>query len=146
MRGISIDAQNRSQCGTSEGTCTWRQKNHFPWCCQHMNFIWVSWAYFGKLTVWKCSSPPYLFLPYFVLISGEKRERERGEIVIPFPLYLPCLVPCDFYFPRTQDFINGEEILWYYHDLRNITGCICFVSNNVLHKMLQVMTVAGFTV
>jgi hypothetical protein len=59
--------------------------------------------------------------------------------VISFPPYLPDLVPYVVSFPRTQDCFNGEKNLWYYHDFRKITECVCLVSNNALHKVLQVM-------
>jgi len=113
MRGISTDAENRSQCGSSEGTFTWRQKNHCPWGCQHVNFGWVSWEYFEKqsLNMWFTT----IFVPHLLCVNSGKKKKS----VTSFPPYLPDLVPCDFYFLRTQDYINGEEILWYYHNLRN---------------------------
>ena len=108
-----------------------------------MNFFWVHWPYFKKRQSEHvvhhhiCSS----------LTLCEFLDQKKRKIVISFTPYLRDLVPCEFSFPRTQDCINGEEMLWYYHDLRKITGCICLVSNNALHKMLQVNdTVAGFNV
>ena len=80
----------------------------------------------------------YLTLCEF-LAKWKTKKQQKKRIVISFPPYLTDLVPCEFSFPWTQDCINGEEISWYYRDLRKITGCICLVSNNALHKMLQVM-------
>jgi hypothetical protein len=31
------------KCGLNEGTCSWKQKNHYLWSCKHIeDLIWVS--------------------------------------------------------------------------------------------------------
>ena len=91
------------------------------WCCQHVNFFWVCWRYFKK----RQSEHVVHHHIFSSLTLCEFLAKKKGGVVISFPPYLTDLMPCEFSFPRTQDCINGEEISWYYHDLRKITGCIC---------------------
>lgn len=76
-----------------------------------------------------------IFVPPLLCVNFGQKPKKKKKNVISFPPSLTDLVPCEFSFSITQDCINGE-ILWYYHDFRKITGCICLVSNNALLNML----------
>ena len=131
----SISKQNIKMWFQS-GTSPWNPKNIYPWSCWLFgNFILVSSEPFkNKLKVCEIAAE--------LLLSEEHEVLSKSKMtVIPHPPSLLTRFSAMWLlsFPKTHDGIKGKKIYWYHHCWSETAGCTCQVSNNAIHKMLQMV-------
>lgn len=69
---VSSSKQNRQRCGSSEGTCLWKQKSNYLW---FDNVLEISFGSLGRIL--KDYQNMHLISPY---LCPANRVRSRGEL------------------------------------------------------------------
>jgi hypothetical protein len=102
--GRQLTSKTR-KCGSSEGLCSWKHKNHYLWSCKHVgSFVWVSLDcnlivfWFGSIYAMPAVGGVGKELCLYIWGPYKRVLKEMQSTV--------WLVS----FPRTQDAIKRREI------------------------------------